>query len=79
MIVLIKSTNVLLLLLYSRMDDMKAGRLVGEDKYGNKYYEDPSQFYSRNRWVEYDKSKNMEYDGSQIPADWYGWMHFKVN
>lgn len=20
----------------------------------------------------------MDYDGSQIPADWYGWMHYKV-
>ncbi|XP_058450143.1 probable NADH dehydrogenase [ubiquinone] 1 alpha subcomplex subunit 12 [Malaya genurostris] len=60
-----------------RMDEMKTGRLVGEDKYGNKYFEDPSQFYGRNRWVEYAPHFYMEYDASQIPADWYGWMHYK--
>lgn len=62
-----------------RMDEMKAGTLVGADKYGNKYYEDPSQFYGRNRWVEFAEHKNLEYDGSQIPAEWFGWMHYKVN
>ncbi|XP_035774991.1 probable NADH dehydrogenase [ubiquinone] 1 alpha subcomplex subunit 12 [Anopheles albimanus] len=62
-----------------RMDEMKSGRLVGQDKYGNKYYEDPSQFYGRNRWVEYAPHFNLEYDGSQIPADWFGWMHYKTD
>lgn len=63
---------------FSRMDEMKAGRLVGQDKYGNKYFEDRSQFYGRNRWVEYAPHFNLEYDGSQIPAEWFGWMHYKV-
>lgn len=58
---------------------MKAGRMVGQDKYGNKYFEDPSQFYGRNRWVEYAPHFNLEYDGSQIPADWFGWMHYKTD
>lgn len=61
------------------MDDMKAGSLVGADKYGNKYFEDPTQFYGRNRWVEFAAHRNLEYDGSQIPAEWYGWMHYKVS
>lgn len=65
-------------LAFSRMDEMKAGRQVGQDKYGNKYFEDPSQFYGRNRWVEYAPHFNLEYDASQIPAEWYGWMHYKV-
>jgi NADH dehydrogenase (ubiquinone) 1 alpha subcomplex subunit 12 len=60
------------------MDEMKAGTLVGADKYGNRYFEDPTQFYGRNRWVEYADYKNLEYDGSQIPAEWFGWMHYKV-
>ena len=60
------------------MDDIKAGTLVGADKYGNKYYEDPAMFYGRNRWVEYAEHRNLEYDGSQIPSDWFGWMHYKV-
>ncbi|KAL7044578.1 hypothetical protein ACKWTF_001983 [Chironomus riparius] len=62
-----------------RMDEMKAGTLVGVDKYGNKYYEEPSHFYGRNRWVEYAEYKNLEYDGSQIPAEWFGWMHYKTD
>lgn len=63
---------------FSSMDEMKAGSLVGADKYGNKYFEDPTQFYGRNRWVEFSDHKNLEYDASQIPAEWYGWMHYKV-
>lgn len=61
-----------------RFDDLKTGTLVGTDKYGNKYYENPYYFYGRNRWVEYTDHVNMDYDGSQIPAEWYGWMHYKV-
>lgn len=35
------------------MDNLRPGTLVGTDKYGNKYYENPHYFYGRNRWVEY--------------------------
>lgn len=35
------------------MDSLRPGTLVGTDKYGNKYYENPKYFYGRNRWVEY--------------------------
>lgn len=66
------------LFLAPRMDDLKEGRLVGVDKYGNKYFENPYFFYGRNRWVEYSPSFGLEYDGSQIPAEWFGWMHYKV-
>ncbi|CAD7079685.1 unnamed protein product [Hermetia illucens] len=62
-----------------RFDDLKTGTLVGTDKYGNKYYENPYYFYGRNRWVEYTDHVNMDYDGSQIPAEWYGWMHYKTD
>ena len=61
------------------MDEVKDGKLVGEDKYGNKYYENPYYFYGRNRWVEYAPHFHLEYDGSQIPAEWFGWMHYKVS
>lgn len=54
-----------------RMDETKSGRLVGEDKYGNKYYENQYHFLGRSRWVEYAEYKNLEYDGSQVPAEWY--------
>jgi len=51
---------------------------VGIDKYGNKYFENPYYFYGRNRWIEFAPHVNMDYDGSMIPAEWYGWMHYKV-
>lgn len=57
---------------------MKKGCLIGTDKYGNRYYENPYYFYGRNRWVEYADHFHMNYDGSQIPAEWFGWMHYKV-
>ncbi|XP_055858983.1 probable NADH dehydrogenase [ubiquinone] 1 alpha subcomplex subunit 12 [Episyrphus balteatus] len=62
-----------------RNDELKLGTLVGTDKYGNKYFENPYYFYGRNRWVEFAPHVNMEYDGSQIPADWFGWMHYKTD
>lgn len=62
-----------------RFDDLKIGTHVGTDKYGNKYFENNYYFYGRNRWVEYAPHVHMAYDGSQIPAEWFGWMHYKVS
>lgn len=44
------------------------GRLVGEDDYGNKYYE--TRDGSR-RWVLY----SGDVEASKVPADWHGWLH----
>lgn len=27
----------------------------------------------------YDLIKGLDYDGSQVPADWYGWLHYKTD
>lgn len=66
---LIVSVTVVILL-YNfycyRQDELKDGKLVGEDSFGNKYFENPRYFYSRNRWVEYSDNFNMNYDGSQV-------------
>lgn len=62
-----------------RMDDLKSGNLIGEDKYGNKYYENNHFFYGRNRWCEYAHHYNLDYDASQVPAEWYGWLHYKTD
>lgn len=51
-----------------RQDELKDGTLVGEDKFGNKYFENPRYFYGRNRWVEYSDNYNMNYDGSQVSS-----------
>lgn len=62
-----------------RMETFRSGKMIGEDKYGNKYYEDPSFFYGRNRWVEYAKHRNLEYDASQVPSEWHGWLHYMTD
>ncbi|XP_076244548.1 NADH dehydrogenase (ubiquinone) B17.2 subunit [Calliopsis andreniformis] len=62
-----------------RVDVLKSGTLVGEDKFGNKYYENNSYFYASNRWVIYAEEVNYEYDGSQVPPEWFGWLHYKTD
>ena len=47
------------------------GNFVGEDSFGNKYY----QSKSGRRWVTYKD----EVDASKIPVEWYSWMHFTPN
>ena len=58
------------------MDTFKQGTLVGIDKYGNKYYQNDRYFVPRNRWVEYNDSTFLDYDGSQVPAEWHNWLHY---
>ena len=55
----------------TRLQTLFFGKIVGQDKFGNKYYQ------SRNgrRWVIY---KN-EVDASTIPNEWYSWIHFTSN
>ena len=49
-----------------------AGKLIGRDQFGNKYY---SSSKGR-RWVIY--KDNIE--SSKIPPDWHSWIHFlKIN
>ena len=58
------------------MDTYKWGKLVGEDKYGNKYYQNDYYFVGRNRWVVYNDKVFLDYDASMIPAEWHNWMHY---
>ena len=63
-----------------RTDALKNGTLVGEDKYGNKYYENNRYFVGRNRWIIFNDEKyHLDYDGSQVPSEWYGWLHYKTD
>lgn len=62
-----------------RMEIVKSGKLVGADKYGNKYFEDLSYFFGRSRWVEYASYKNLEFDASQVPPEWFGWLHYRTD
>ncbi|KAK6038716.1 NADH dehydrogenase [ubiquinone] 1 alpha subcomplex subunit 12 family protein [Cooperia oncophora] len=48
------------------MDVTRVGTLVGEDKFGNKYYEDNSYFMPRNRWVEYPEKASLASSHSRM-------------
>tara|TARA_B100001109_G_C18802671_1_gene445656 strand:+ start:586 stop:948 length:363 start_codon:yes stop_codon:yes gene_type:complete len=48
------------------------GKYVGQDKYGNRYYENKKK---SKRWVIYKD----EIDASKIPNEWYSWIHFIKN
>ena len=52
------------------------GTLVGVDKYGNKYYENRSYFFSRHRFVWYPYVDRFTFDASQVPAEWHRWLHY---
>ncbi|CAG9764354.1 unnamed protein product [Ceutorhynchus assimilis] len=61
------------------MDSLKPGTCMGIDEYGNKYYENKGFFVGRSRWVEYARNVFLDYDGSQVPASWFGWLHYKTD
>lgn len=61
---------------YYRNDEVKSGKLVGTDSFGNRYYENNMHFYGRNRWVDYADKVGLNYDGSQVPAEWHRWLHY---
>ena len=55
----------------TKIKTILTGKLVGEDSFGNKYYENKKG----KRWVIY----YGEIDASKIPVEWYSWMHFTQN
>ena len=55
----------------TRLQIFFSGKLVGEDKNGNKYYESKSG----RRWIIY----KGEVEASKIPNEWYSWMHYMNN
>jgi len=50
------------------------GRLVGQDSYGNRYFEDRKAKPNTRarRWVIY---RGMA-EASKVPAEWHGWLHY---
>lgn len=53
----------------------RGGKLVGEDDYGNRYFEERKSGSGADgvprRWVVYKGYA----DASRVPADWHGWLH----
>jgi NADH dehydrogenase (ubiquinone) 1 alpha subcomplex subunit 12 len=58
--------------LYYLNDAKPAGRLMGEDELGNKYYESTEEIWARQRWVE---SPSNDFDPSSVSAKWHAWLH----
>lgn len=64
-------------LLWQKIKTRFQGILIGEDEFGNKYYETRMLFRQsrglQKRWVIYP-SGGVE--ASNIPASWFGWLHY---
>jgi len=60
-----------------RENTIKSGTLVGTDSMGNQYFESNKEIMGSNRWVRFAPQTGVDYEGSMIPVEWYGWMHHK--
>ena len=61
----------------TRFHTWRRGERIGEDQFGNVYYQGSSigPAGKPRRWVVY----NGESEASRIPPDWHGWMHYTVD
>lgn len=59
-------------------NDTKSGWLVGQDDWGNKYYEtdSPDEIHLRTRWVEY---ADWGVDISRVEPGWHYWLGYGTN
>ena len=55
----------------TRFHTWRFGTRVGEDEFGNIYYEGKNG----RRWVQY----NGYAEASAIPPGWHGWMHYRTS
>jgi len=58
----------------TRLYTARRGRLVGEDAYGNRYYEQRrgnGPLGRPRRWVIYTDLA----EATRVPPDWHGWLH----
>ncbi|MCC7260004.1 MAG: NADH:ubiquinone oxidoreductase subunit NDUFA12 [Alphaproteobacteria bacterium] len=53
------------------------GKHVGQDHFGNRYYEERSAAKDRRRkrWVIY----RGKAEASKVPAEWHGWLHYSTD
>ncbi|KAK4075687.1 hypothetical protein Trihar35433_2247 [Trichoderma harzianum] len=56
--------------------DTKYGTLIGQDRFGNKYYENLEELPLRTRWVDYAKH---DYDAAHIEPGWHAWISYSVD
>ena len=55
----------------TRLKTILTGKFVGQDEFGNRYYENRKG----KRWVIY----KGEIDASKIPVEWFSWIHHTPN
>tara|TARA_Y100001954_G_scaffold162379_1_gene172339 strand:- start:682 stop:1041 length:360 start_codon:yes stop_codon:yes gene_type:complete len=55
----------------TRLKTILTGKFVGQDEFGNRYYENKKG----KRWVIY----KGEIDASKIPVEWFSWIHHTPN
>ena len=58
------------------LGDTKAGTLIGQDRAGNKFFENNEELPLRTRWVEYAKH---DFDAAQIEPGWHAWISYLVD
>ncbi|KAK5994055.1 NADH-ubiquinone oxidoreductase subunit N7BM [Cladobotryum mycophilum] len=56
--------------------DTKHGQLIGQDRAGNKFFENGEELPLRTRWVEYAKH---DYDAAQIEPGWHAWISYSLD
>jgi len=56
-----------------QLREIKWGKLIGTDQFGNKYYESDDHIPGRRRWVEYASDP---YEASKVTPEWHGWLHY---
>jgi NADH:ubiquinone oxidoreductase subunit len=64
--------------LSTRLYTARHGALVGQDSFGNSYYEDKRDIGPagrRRRWVIY----GGDTEASRVPPEWFGWLHYIVD
>ena len=61
----------------TRLFTWMKGELVGEDEFGNRYYQERRARPAgrRRRWVMY----NGEPEASKVPPPWHAWLHSVVD
>lgn len=60
----------------TRLHTLFYGRFIGQDEFGNRYYEARSaaKHARLKRWVVYDGIA----DASKVPPHWHGWLHYTL-
>lgn len=59
----------------TRFFTWRKGTFVGEDEFGNKYYQANVPPFGDRRWVIYSGYA----EASAIPAGWHGWIHHTID